>query len=197
MRLCSHGNVTDDTVTDAANKSSKPKSTEINDSGQGEEPDAEQLQVPDEQPKQNTAKKRCTRQQNASNNRKRKKESSKPKVSFSLPHQRTVRRDGVDERCRALKITYRCWPGTTEPKNELHKSHVDFLNHNDYVPETQPCPGDCILCPSQKYLQHDWDLRRHYTLTHQRGLLVMDDVVMLQCKCSDIRSHGWDRDHST
>ena len=121
----------------------------------------------------------------------------KAKVVFNLPPQRTIRRDGVDEECRAQNITYRRWTGTTEPKAELHKSQCDFLDHNDYIPPMQQRPGDCILCPMQKYLKDGWDLRRHYRSKHQENLLVMDNVVMLQCKCSDVRSRGWDRDHST
>ena len=197
MRLRSAGKVKDDGLSDLGEKSTTPKSSEINDSDKGQQPDTQQSEGADEEAKPSTPKKRCTRQQDASKNRKKKQQKSKPKVAFTLPHQCTVRRDGIDEQCRALKITYRRWPGTTEPKNKLHKSQVDFTNNNDYVPEAQPCPGDCILCPSKKYLQHHWDLRRHYMSTHQQGLLVMDDVVMLQCKCSDVRSRGWDRDHST
>ena len=92
---------------------------------------------------------------------------------------------------------YKRWMGTTEPKYELHKSHCDFMNNNDYIPRQQAIGADCVLCPSKKYLKDNWDLRRHYTGTHQENLLVMENVVMLQCKCSAVRSRGWDRDHST
>ena len=95
-----------------------------------------------------------------------------------------------------LNIKYRRWTGTTEPKNHLHKSQCRFMN-DDYFPNAQPLPGDCVLCPSQKYLKDNWDKRQHYRSTHQESLLVMDDVAMQQCKCSAIRSRGRDRDHSS
>ena len=126
----------------------------------------------------------------------KKKPKRKPKVKFQIPPQRTIRRDRVDQECRMLKIKYRHWTGTTEPKTQLHKSHCRFLDE-DYFPNAQRIPGDCVLCPSQKYLKDNWDKRCHYRSTHQESLLVLDDVVMLQCKCSAIRSWGWDRDHST
>ena len=126
----------------------------------------------------------------------KKKPKRKPKVKFQIPPQRTICRDRVDQECRMLKIKYRHWTGTTEPKTQLHKSHCRFLDE-DYFPNAQRIPGDCVLCPSQKYLKDNWDKRRHYRSTHQESLLVLDDIVMLQCKCSAIRSWGWDRDHST
>ena len=131
--------------------------------------------------------------------RKRRKKSQKKKVViFQTPTQRSVRRDKVDEQCRTLNIKYRRWPGNTQPKNYLHKSHCRFLDGDDgYFPERQVIPGDCVLCPQQKYLQDNWDKRRHYQTKHQQRLLVLDDIVMLQCKCSAVRSRGWDRDHST
>ena len=59
-----------------------------------------------------------------------KKDKGKPRKkkapTFHLPIQRTFRRDNVDEECRRLKITYRRWPGMTEPKDQLHKSHCQF-----------------------------------------------------------------------
>ena len=119
----------------------------------------------------------------------------KSKVVFNLPPQRTIHRDRVDEECRAQNITYKRWTGTTEAKAQLNKSQCDFLDHNDYIPPTQQTPGDCILCPMQKYLKDVWDLKRHYCTKHQENLLVMENVVTLQCKCSDVRSQGWDRDH--
>ena len=86
----------------------------------------------------------------------------------------------------------------TEPKDHLHKSHCQFSDNEDgYFPTNQRIPGDCVICPMQKYLENHWDKRRHYCMKHQEKLLVLDDVVMLQCKCSAIRSRGWDCDKSS
>ena len=131
-----------------------------------------------------------------------KKDKSKPRKkkppTFQQPLQHTFRRDNVDEECRRLKIMYRRWPGTTEPKDHLHKSHCQFNDNEDgYFPANQRIPGDCVICPMQKYLENNWDKRHHYRTKHQEKLLVLDDVVMLQCKCSAVRSRGWDRDKSS
>ena len=123
-----------------------------------EQSDTQQSTTKNDQLEPSTPKKWYTRQQQASANGKKRVAKKKSKVAFTLPHQRTIQRNGLDEQCHALNITYRRWPGTTEAKNYLHKSEVEFLNHNDYILANQPCLGDCILCPSQKYLQHMWDL---------------------------------------
>ena len=86
----------------------------------------------------------------------------------------------------------------TQPKDHLHKSHCQFSDNEDgYFPANQRIPGDCVICPMQKYLENHWDKRCHYHTKHQEKLLVLDDVVMLQCKCSAVRSCGWDRDKSS
>ncbi|MCG8626189.1 MAG: hypothetical protein MJE68_29855, partial [Proteobacteria bacterium] len=69
----------------------------------------------------------------------------KRQVQFKLPTQRTVRRDRVDQQCRALNIKYRRWPGNREPKAFLHKSHCRFVDGTDGLPKNQKVPGDCIL----------------------------------------------------
>ena len=126
------------------------------------------------------------------------KSCKKKAPTFHQPIQHTFRRDNFDEECRQLKIMYRRWPGTTEPKDHLHKSHCQFSDNEDgYFPANQRIPGDCIICPMQKYLENHWDKRRHYRTKHQEKLLVLDDVVMLQCKCSAVRLCGWDRDKSS
>ena len=76
------------------------------------------------------------------------KSRKKKAPTFQQPIQRTFRRDNVDEECHRLKITYRRWPGTTEPKDHLHKSHCQFSDNEDgYFPVSQKIPGDCIICP--------------------------------------------------
>ena len=117
-------------------------------------------------------------------------------VSFTLPLQRSVRRDNVDEQCRTLHITYKRWEGTTEAKNQLHKSHIPFKK-SSMIPTNQEVPDNCILCPLKKYIQDNWDMNRHYNAVHIPNLICIDNTVALQCKCSDIRSRGWEKDRST
>ena len=126
------------------------------------------------------------------------KSRKKKAPTFHQPIQCTFRRDNVDEECRRLKIMYRRWPGMMEPKDHLHKSHCQFSDNEDgYFPVNQRIPGDCVICPMQKYLENNWDKRCHYRTKHQEQLFVLDDIVMLQCKCSAVRSCGWDRDKSS
>ena len=118
-------------------------------------------------------------------------------VQFWELIQRSFRWDRVDEECRHLKIEYKSWPSTTEPKDYLHKSHARFMDTETYFPKKQLVPGDCVICPQQKYLANNWDKWRHYHSKHQENLLVVDEVVMLHCKCSAVHSHGLNRDRST
>ena len=183
MTLRSHSH---QRTTDGPGQSQNNKSTDAGTSAQPKAMDGAETEAvgyPEEEPEP----KRHQR-------KKRKKAKTKP--TFQLLTQRSMRRDQVDEQCRCLNIKYRRWSGTTEPKDFLHKSHCDFTDHNDYVPRGQVIPGDCILCPTKKYLKDNWDKQRHYRGKHQEKLLVMNDTIMLQCKCSDVRSQGWDRDHS-
>ena len=125
-------------------------------------------------------------------------QNKQPKnVHFREPIQRSFRGDRVDQECRHLKIKYKRWPGTTEPKDYLHKSHARFMDTETYFLEKQPVPGDCVICPQQKYLANNSDKQRYYCSKHQEKLLVVDEIVMLHCKCSAVRSRGWDRDKST
>ena len=121
----------------------------------------------------------------------------KPKsVSFTLPVQRSIRRDNVDEQCRTLNITYKWLEGTRDEKEEYHKSQMAFCSKSK-IPKDQDIPGNCLLCPLKKYIKDNWDLKRHYNAVHIANLIVIDQTVALQCKCSDVRSCGWDRDKST
>ena len=117
-------------------------------------------------------------------------------VSFTLPPQRSVHRDNVDEQCRTLHITYKRWEGTAEPKNQLHKSHIPFKS-SSMIPTNQEVPDNCILCPLKKYIRDNWDMNRHYNAVHIPNLICIDNTVALQCKCSDVRSRGWEKDRST
>ena len=122
---------------------------------------------------------------------------SKPKsVSFTLPVQRSIRRDNVDEQCCTLNIMYKQWEGTRDEKEQYHKSQMAFCSKSK-IPKDQDVPGNCLLCPLKKYIKGNWDLKCHYNAVHIANLIVIDQTVALQCKCGDMRSHGWDRNKST
>ena len=128
--------------------------------------------------------------------RRRSRKNKGKSVSFTLPLQRSVRRDNVDEQCRTLHITYKRWEGTAEKKNKLHKSHIPFKK-SSMIPTNQEVPDNCILCPLKKYIRDKWDMKRHYNAVHIPKLICIDNTVALQCKCSDVRSRGWEKDRST
>ena len=128
--------------------------------------------------------------------RQKTRKNKRKTVAFTLPVQRSVRRDNVDEECRALHINYRRWDGTAEAKNYLHKSHIPFRKSSK-IPRNQEVPGNCILCPLKKYIRDNWDMNRHYNAVHIGNLICIDNTIALQCKCSDVRSRGWAKDKST
>ena len=109
---------------------------------------------------------------------------------------RSYRADGVDEECDRLKIKYRRWDGNDEPKEEPHASHLPF--GSDQLIATEQHQHDyCILCPRKRALDENWDVKRHYRSVHEMGHLVVNDTILLVCKCSDVRSRGWQADKST
>ena len=77
---------------------------------------------------------------------------SKKSVSFTLPLQRSVRRDNVDEQCHTLNITYKWWEGTRDEKEQYHKSQMAFCSKSK-IPKDQDIPGNCLLCPLKKYIK--------------------------------------------
>ena len=101
------------------------------------------------------------------------------------------RRDGVDEKCARLGITYLKWKGQKGPG--MHVSHVPakkalFI----YVPRGQRMNEDCILCPKEKHLNSQYDLLVHVRRVHVGHLITIRDMNLLICRCSDIRSQGTD-----
>ena len=151
----------------------------------------------DQQKKQDTSKKRKNKNAAQPGRQRKRGHKSKPKsVSFTLPLQRSIRRDNVDEQCRTLNIMYKWWDGTTDEKEQYHKSQMPFRSKSK-IPKDQQVPGNCLLCPLKKYIKDNWDLNCHYNAVHITNLNVIDETVALQCKCSDMRSCGWDHDKST
>ena len=128
--------------------------------------------------------------------RKQTSKRQKKFVTFTLPNQRNIRKDMVDENCARLKINYKQWSGNEQVKSVLHKSHINFDAPSN-IPTSQQIPGMCILCPSKKYIRDNWDRDRHYNGVHIGNLIVVENTTALQCKCSDVRSHGWKKDRCT
>ena len=102
----------------------------------------------------------------------------------------------MDEQCCTLNITYKQWEGMKDEKEQYYKSQMAFRSKSK-IPKDQDVPENCLLCPLKKYIKDNWDLKCHYNAVHIANLIVIDQTVALQCKCSDVRSHGWDRDKST
>ena len=109
---------------------------------------------------------------------------------------RSYRGDGVDEECERLQIKYRRWQGNDLPKEEPHASHLPF-GTTPIIAVDQHQHDYCLLCPRQRALDENWDVQRHYRSVHELGHLVVNDTIIMVCKCSDVRSRGWKTDKST
>ena len=137
--------------------------------------DTHNTNIVHEQKKEDTSKNRKNKSAAQPARKAKHRCKSKPKsVSFTLPLQRSIRRDNVDEQCCTLNITYKWWDGKRDEKEQYHKSQMAFRSKSK-IPKDQDIPGNCLLA----------------------NLIVIDQTVALQCKCSDVRSHRWDRDEST
>ena len=105
--------------------------------------------------------------------------------------QKNVRRDGVDEKCVQQNIKYYKWTGTKGSR--FHPSQVKMSTSMiDYIPPQQTPNTDCILCPKDKILETQFDMELYFRRVHIAKLLVVHDVNILMCRCSDIRSRGSD-----
>ena len=103
---------------------------------------------------------------------------------------RYVRRDGVDEKCDKQNIKYYKWTGTKG--SGLHPGQVKTsTSMMDYVPQQNP-NTDCILCPKVNILEIQFDMQLHFRRVHIAKLLVVHNVNILMCRCSNIRSRGSD-----
>ena len=105
---------------------------------------------------------------------------------------KSVRHEGVDERCERLGIKYLRWHGCrSEGPHLSHESCFKVLI--DYVPRGQKINEDCRLCPKQIHPQSNFDLKIHTHRVHVRKLITIRDTNLLMCHCSNIRSQGTDR----
>ena len=105
------------------------------------------------QKKEDTSKKRKNKNAAQPAREAKRRCKSKPRsVSFTLPVQRSVRRDNVDEQCHTLNIMYKRWEGTKDEKEQYHKSQMTFRSKSK-IPKDQDVPGNCLLCPLKKYIK--------------------------------------------
>ena len=119
------------------------------------------------------------------------KYSARNIVSKKQGVKRSIRGDGVDQRCALLKIKYKKYEGTSEPKNVLHFSQFPY-RAKKLIPKSQNIPGKCVLCPQQKFLLDKKECIRHYNAIHISKLIVVSEKTCLYCKCSAVRSRGSD-----
>ena len=102
------------------------------------------------QKKEDTSKKRKNKNAAQPAREAKRRCKSKPKsVSFTLPVQRSIRRDNVDKQCRTLNIMYKWWEGMKDEKEQYHKSQMAFRSKSK-IPKDQDVPGNCLLCPLKK-----------------------------------------------
>ena len=88
-------------------------------------------------------------------------------------------------------MKYYKWTGTKG--SGLHPSQVKTSTSMfNYLPRQQKPNTNCILCPKQKIFETQYDMELHFRCVHIAKLLVIHDVNILMCRCSDIRSRGSD-----
>ena len=104
--------------------------------------------------------------------------------------QHNVCRDRIDEECECLGIYYQCW----QPMNPDQTSHISVRDFSDNteVPEEQQMGSWCLLCPMNCYMTTQHLTLKHYRAVHHKKMLVVRDMKMWRCKCSEVRSHGSD-----
>ena len=106
-----------------------------------------------EQKKEDSSKKRKNKNAAQPAREAKRRCKSKPKsVSFTLPLQRSIRRDNVDKQCRTLNTTYKRWDGMRDEKKQYHKLQMAFCSKSK-IPKDQDVPGNCLLCPLKKYIK--------------------------------------------
>ena len=104
---------------------------------------------------------------------------------------RTLRRDGVDEKCAREGIKYYRWKGKRGKGRHLsHKPVSKVLI--DYIPRGQKIKEDCILCPKEICPSSELELLDHIWRVHVRRLITLRDMNLLMCHCSDVCSQGCD-----
>ena len=96
------------------------------------------------------------------------------------------RKDNVDEQLEDIKYVY--WKGK-EPKREgqLHIGNQDFDNAPIVIPQ-QELDAHCLLCPWKKEVNDALHAESDYCLVRHGHSLVLNNTILLMCKCSEVRS---------
>lgn len=116
-------------------------------------------------------------------------DSDKRRISIRNFEKKSSRKDGKGILPKQYK--YKKW---YPPKNDKRTIHKSFMvdGHMSIVHQDQPVPGDCILCPSQKYLVRQAEADLHYSSVHHKSRIRFRRVIMLRCKCSEQDNRGSD-----
>ena len=78
--------------------------------------------------------------------------------------------------------------------NSQQTSHISVkeLFDDTEVPKQQELGKWCLLCPMNCYMRTDFLTLKHYRAVHHKKLLVVCDMKMWHCKCSEMCSHSSD-----
>lgn len=87
------------------------------------------------------------------------------------------------------KNVYRKWEGKIY--SGRHPTHIP-VGSSKVIPKQQKVPGYCILCPMKGVIANKYLLRRHYQHVHVKYGITVEDMNILACKCSQMKSHGSD-----
>ena len=109
---------------------------------------------------------------------------------FRFSHRKNERKDTVDEQLENIKYVF--WKGNELKKEgQLHISHQRFMDAPIVITQ-QLLDTHCILCPRKKELVGKVYDEAHYQHVHHGHSLVVKDIIMLMCKCSEVHSAGSD-----
>ena len=104
----------------------------------------------DQQKKEDTSKKRKNKNAAQPGREHKCRCKSKPKsVSFTLPLQRSIRRDNVDKQCPTLNIMYKRWEGMSDEKEQYHKSQMAFRSKSK-IPKKSGCTWKLLALPFEE-----------------------------------------------
>ena len=84
------------------------------------------------------------------------------------------------------------WDASKANSNELHMSHLR-KGSKDVVLRKQKVPGRCLLCPKQGMFVTPRLMEQHYVSVHHKSSRTFENIILLRCKCSEVRSRGSDK----
>lgn len=105
---------------------------------------------------------------------------------------KAVRQDDYGRTKRTYK--YVKWNSELADLKKQHKSHLPEGSKIISL-QGQKCPGRCLLCPKQGMFITQRLMDQHYLAVHHKSSIKFQNLILLRCKCSEVRSRG--RDSST